>query len=77
MISGEIISKDEQSITVKLPDNGSKIVFFSDSTEITKSVSGSQEDLKEGEQIMTSGEENSEGIYSAKMIQLRPDRNSQ
>jgi hypothetical protein len=72
MISGEIIAKDEQSVTVKMPDGGSKIIFFSESTEITKSVGGSANDLAKGGQITINGQENDDGSYAAKTIQLRP-----
>lgn len=68
---GEIISKDETSITIKLIDGGSKIILVSDATEITKSEKGILEDLKEGTNIFVGGEESSEGLYTAKTIQIR------
>jgi hypothetical protein len=71
-VNGEIIAKDEQSIIVKLPDGGSKIVFFSESTEITKSVSGSRDSLAEGGQVIVNGSENSDGSYTATTIQIKP-----
>lgn len=72
MLNGEIISSDSQSVTVKLRDGGSKIVFFSSSTQIMKSDIGSAEDLKAGENIMANGATNSDGSVTAQMIQLRP-----
>ena len=70
-LSGEILAKDEQSLTLKIPDGGSKIVFFSEATDITKSASGSSEDFKEGQQIIITGEENSDRSYIAQIIQIR------
>jgi len=71
-LSGEIISQSEDSLTLKLADGSTKIVFISESTQITKSVEGSLTDLGEGEQIFVGGTENSDGSYTAKTIQLRP-----
>ncbi len=71
-VNGEIISKDEKSITVKLQDGSSKIVLFSDSTLISKSESASKEDLKEGEKVFVVGTANSDGSINAQDIQLNP-----
>lgn len=72
VVAGEIIGKDAESITLELADGGSKIVFFSVSTEITKSAQGSADDLKQGERVTASGTENPDGSYTAETIRLIP-----
>ncbi|MDQ5952558.1 MAG: hypothetical protein QG626_687, partial [Patescibacteria group bacterium] len=63
--SGEILSIDDESITVKLPDGGSKLIFFSDASEITKSTEGSTEDLGAGKNITVMGTSNDDGSVTA------------
>ena len=48
MIAGEIISKDDKTITLKDRAGGSKIVFFSDKTAIAKTTDGALADLTVG-----------------------------
>jgi len=71
LITGEIIAKDDKSLTIKLKDGGSKIVFISESTEITKSVTGTLSDLEIGRNIIINGTTNPDGSITAQMIQLR------
>ncbi len=69
-LSGEVISLSEGILTIKLGDGSTKIVFVSESTQITKSVGGSLTDLNEGERVLVSGKESSDGSYTAKTIQI-------
>jgi len=71
-LSGEVIGKDDKSLTLKLPNGSTKIVFFSGSTQISKATEGSIGDIEIGKQIIVSGEQNSDGSLTAKTIQLSP-----
>ncbi len=70
-LTGEVIAKDEQSLTLKMPDASSKIVFFSDSTATTKSAEGSLNNLEIGKTISINGTANQDGSITANSIQLR------
>ena len=72
-ILGSIISSDSNSITLQLPSNGgSKIIFYSNATQISKTASGSATDLAVGTTISVTGTTNSDGSVTASSIQIRP-----
>lgn len=72
-ISGNIISKDSNSITLELPNNGgSKIIFYSGTTQINKFASGVANDLVVGTLVSVVGITNSDGSVTAQSIQIRP-----
>ena len=72
---GQIVSKDSTSITLQLPNNsGSKIIFYSNATQISKMTSGTANDLTGGENISVTGTTNSDGSVTAQNIQIRPTK---
>jgi hypothetical protein len=72
LVAGDIIAKDANSVTIKLRDGGSKIVFFSDSTQVIKTVDGNSSDLEVGKSATVTGTTNSDGSITAKQIQVQP-----
>jgi len=69
-VSGTIISQDEESITVKLADESSKIILITENSTINKTEEGSKEDLGEGTEVTIFGQENSDGSITAQNIQI-------
>jgi len=71
-VLGEVISQDEQSITLKLQEAGTKIIFFSSSTQVTKTQEGSISNISVGESLTVTGKTNTDGSITAQSIQIRP-----
>lgn len=69
-VSGEILAVEEKSLTVKLPDGSTKLVFTGDSTVINKAAEISLSELQTGERVMILGTENSDGSLTATAINL-------
>lgn len=72
IVYGQIISADGTSMTVKTSDSGSKIVFFSATSKISKNVDAQTSDLAVGQTVMASGTTNSDGSISAKTVEINP-----
>ena len=72
-VSGQVLSMDAKSMTIKLNSGGSKIVFYSPTTTIEKTVSGTPTDVAVDKQVTIVGTTNSDGSINATSIQLRPD----
>lgn len=71
-VSGDIISSDDKSITVKLADGSSKIVLVSGSTQINKTNPAAKSDLTVGQKVLVIGIADSDGSITAQNIQLNP-----
>ena len=69
-VTGEIIGKDEESITVKLPDGSSRIIFVGEETKISESTSSAKDRLTEGMQVFVVGTENPDGSMTATSVQI-------
>ncbi|MFZ2188702.1 MAG: hypothetical protein WAV73_04030 [Candidatus Moraniibacteriota bacterium] len=75
--AGQIISKDDTSITIKSRDGGSKIVYYSSTTSIGKTAPGAALDLLVGEDVMVTGTSSADGSIAAENIQIRPAQSDQ
>lgn len=71
ILNGEILSKDDTMITLKSKDGGSKIIFFSNLTKVSKTIDAVIDDLKTGNNIIVSGKTNSDGSVMAESIQIK------
>ena len=69
-VSGEILEIDGETITVKTPEGDSKIIIYSNSTNVNKTSEGSLSDLEVGEEIMVIGNEDTNGTVTAQTISV-------
>lgn len=71
--TGEIISKDDKSVTIKTSDGSTKIIYFSDSTTISKNETADSSNLSVGTNISAMGSTNSDKSVTAKNIIIQND----
>lgn len=69
-VSGSIVSRDTNTITIKLSDGSTKIVVYSQNTSVRKTSSADIADLKDGEDIVVMGTDNSDGTITAQTISI-------
>lgn len=73
LVSGEVLSKDVTSLTLKLRDGGSRIVLFAPSTGVMRTASGTIDDIAVGKQVSVIGTQNPDGSMTATSLQVRPE----
>lgn len=69
-VRGQVINKDNNSLTVKLADGSTKLVILSNSTMYYKSSTASASDVIDGDTIQVLGTQNSDGSVTAQNVQL-------
>jgi len=70
--AGTILSIDNNSITVKLAEGGSKIVLLTGSTSINKAATAAIADLTVGQIVSAFGTTNTDGSITATNVQINP-----
>jgi len=88
-VFGQIVAVDANSITVELSapggpntngtastGTGSKIVFYTGQTAISKMATGTSSDLVVGTEVTVQGTANPDGSVSAQTISIRPAPNA-
>jgi len=70
-VSGQILTKDAQSLTIQLANGNSEVVFYSTSTSVIKPTPASVSNLTAGTNVMIGGTQNSDGSLTAQSIQVR------
>lgn len=69
---GSVLSKDEQSVTLKLQSGSTQIVFLSASTSVLRSSAGALGDIMVGAEVTAMGTSNADGSITAQSVQMRP-----
>jgi hypothetical protein len=69
--NGQVLSVDQNTITVKLQTGGSQNVILAPSTTYRKAVDGTSSDVTVGSQVTVTGTTNSDGSLTAQSVQIR------
>ena len=70
-ITGQVLSKDAQSLTITLPNGNSEVVFYSSSTSVVVPTPSSISTVNQGANVTITGTQNSDGSFVAQSIQVR------
>ncbi|MGH7246215.1 MAG: hypothetical protein ACREGI_04765 [Candidatus Levyibacteriota bacterium] len=76
-VRGQVVSSDQNSLTVKMQDGTSRIVILSGSTSFLKSAAASKDDIKSGDTVMVVGSANPDGSVTAQNVDINPPTGGQ
>lgn len=69
-IVGEVLAKDDTSITIKTPDGSSIVVFYGESTAVGTLSKAHKEDIATEQKVRVIGAENTDGSIAAQSIHI-------
>jgi hypothetical protein len=72
-IYGEIVTKNDNTMTIKANDGSIQDIFFTPATRMSKKNKNRIVDLAVGQSVMVKGERDDRGVFSAQVIQLLTD----
>ena len=71
-VRGQVLSMDNNSLTVKLSNGSTEIVVLSSSTAFMQSTTAALGDVKTGDTVNVVGTANSDGSVTAQQVQINP-----
>jgi hypothetical protein len=71
-VRGQVLSMDNNSLTVKLSNGSTEIVVLSASTAFMQSTKAALGDVKTGDTVNVIGTQNSDGSVTAQDVQINP-----
>jgi len=71
-VRGQVLSMDNNSLTVKISDGSTKLVVLSSSTTFVQSTKAALSDIKTGDTVNVVGTQNSDGSVTAQDVQINP-----
>lgn len=69
-LTGTIISKDNESFTIKTERGETRVVFLTDQTKFLRSQEISKDEIQQGQRVMVNGRESSNNVFTAQLVQL-------
>ena len=71
-VTGDVVSVDTDSLTVKVSDGSTKIVNIAPDTSYAKTATATASEVQVGTKVGVFGQTNSDGSVTAQSVQLNP-----